>query len=261
MKRVLVTGACGFVGRWVVQKLVRDGYEVCAFDINPTPGSLEFAQEGLSSRVEMFRGDITSLDDVMHASRDCVKAVHLAGIMTVDCRKDPLRGARINVIGSLNVFEAALKYGFARVTYVSTAGVFGTTDPVNPHPETHYGAFKLAVEGSARAYWHDHGLPSVGFRPYIVYGQGVSSGIAAGPSIALLAAHENREALIRFSGRVGFVYVEDVAEAFVAAIKTDVSANCHARRLNRARKSKGRRSRSCRSFRRKPCRLISPRYR
>jgi nucleoside-diphosphate-sugar epimerase len=143
--------------------------------------------------------------------------------MTVDAAANPVRAAEINLIGSLHVFEAARRHRINRLVYVSTAGVFGPDDAENPRPMTHYGAQKLAIEGAARAYLADHGLPSVGFRPYIVYGPGQSSGIAAGPSIALAAAFRGEPAVIRFSGRVGFVHVFDVAALMIRAVTHPIS--------------------------------------
>ncbi|TCU02556.1 NAD-dependent epimerase/dehydratase family protein [Rhizobium sullae] len=86
-----------------------------------------------------------------------------------------------------------------------------------PQPLTLYGVTKLAVEGIARVYAADYGIASVGLRPYVVYGPGESSGIAAGPSIAIAASRRKEAATIRFSGRVGFVYVDDVAQLLAAA--------------------------------------------
>ncbi|NGO53063.1 NAD-dependent epimerase/dehydratase family protein [Allomesorhizobium camelthorni] len=182
--RVLVTGGCGFLGGWVVRALVRRGHEVRILDARPDTARLDFVEPGLSGRVEIRAGDVTVKDEVMRAAEGCGGAVHLAGIMTVDCRRDPLRATNINLIGSLNLFEAALAAGMRQVAYASTAGVYGPDDGRHPRPMTHYGALKLAVEGSARAYVVDHGLRSGGFRPYIVYGPGEGLGISAGPSIA-----------------------------------------------------------------------------
>ncbi|MEN5299390.1 NAD(P)-dependent oxidoreductase [Brucella sp. TWI559] len=214
MKRILVTGGTGFVGARTVAALHAAGHAVRVLDLAPRP-----ARFPARLPVEVLAGDITNTGMVADAARDCDGIVHLAGLMTADCARDPIIGAQVNLIGSLNVFEAA-RSNCIPVAYLSTAGVFGPDDAMHPRPMTTYGATKLAVEGAARAFFLDHGVPSLGLRPYIVYGPGISSGIAAGPSIALAAAVRREPALIRFSGRVGFVHVDDVARLLTAAMTT-----------------------------------------
>lgn len=212
MSRVLVTGGTGFVGARTVSALRAAGHRVRIFDLAPRPEHLARGTDA-----EIVSGDIADPAAVASAARDCDGIVHLVGLMTVDCARDPALGARVNLIGSLNVFEAA-KARRLPVAYLSTAGVFGPEDAVHPRPMTIYGATKLAVEGAARAFLLDHGVPSLGLRPYIVYGPGVSAGIAAGPSIAIAASVRREPAEIRFSGRVGFVHVDDVARMLAAAM-------------------------------------------
>ncbi|WP_312410957.1 NAD(P)-dependent oxidoreductase [Shinella sp.] len=212
MSRILLTGGTGFVGARAAAALAAAGHSVRVFDLAPRPERLP---PGLD--VEIVSGDITDTASVIEAAHGCDGIVHLAGLMTVDCARDPVLGARVNLIGSLNVFEAA-KPNRLPVAYLSTAGVFGPEDAIHPQPMTIYGATKLAVEGAARAFFLDHGVPSLGLRPYIVYGPGISAGIAAGPSIALAAAANGKPAQIRFSGRVGFVFVDDVARLLATAM-------------------------------------------
>ena len=220
MSRYLVTGGTGFIGRWVVSKLAGMGHSVRVFDARPDATVLNDIDPELPDKVELVTGDISD-GSVREAAADCDGIAHLAGILTVDAARDPIRAAEINLIGSLHVFEAAKALGIRRMTYVSSAAVFGPEDPVNPWPMTHYGAHKLAIEGAARAYLLDHGISSTGFRPYIVYGPGRSSGIAAGPSIAITSALRGEPATIRFSGRVGFVHAWDVAALMVETLLTD----------------------------------------
>lgn len=210
MTRILLVGGTGFIGRRVRRLLAQQGIDSRVFDLPQTLENL--FQDG-----EMVAGDVTDSASVADAAKGCDGIVHLAGIMTVDCAADPLRALRINVAGSLNVFQAAAARGIP-VAYLSTAGVFGPDDATHPHPMTIYGVTKLAVEGIARVFATDHAVPSLGLRPYIVYGAGISSGIAAGPSIALAAAIKREPATIRFSGRVGFVHVDDVARMLVAGV-------------------------------------------
>lgn len=212
MSRILITGGTGFIGLRTARALRAAGHELRIFDLAPRPERLP---PGLEAEIQA--GDITATQAVLDAAEGCDGIVHLAGLMTVDCARDPLTGARVNLIGSLNVFEAARARRLP-VAYLSTAGVFGPADAVHPQPMTIYGATKLAVEGAARAYWLDHGVPSLGLRPYIVYGPGISSGIAAGPSIAIAASMRREPAEIRFSGRAGFVHVDDVAALLAAAM-------------------------------------------
>ena len=94
--------------------------------------------------------------------------------------------------------------------YTSSGGVYGNEDKYNPFPETHYGAFKLAVEGIARAYFNESLISSVGLRPFVIYGPGREIGGTAGVTLACKAAKQNLKYTVGFSGKAGFVYVEDV---------------------------------------------------
>ena len=146
----------------------------------------------------------------------------MAGVLTPFCAENPVRGAEINLIGTLQVFEAARALGHRKVIYTSSAGVYGPDDGHSPLPHTHYGAFKLACEGAARAYYADHGISSIGFRPFVVYGPGRESGGSAGPSLAARAAAWGEAYTIPFSGASGLVYVDDVAAAYEAAVLREI---------------------------------------
>ena len=116
------------------------------------------------------------------------------------CRADPPLGARVNVVGTVNVFEAVRRRADAMAPVVYTSSMAGYTaddaDPMTgrleedaePHPANHYGVYKLANEGNARVYWPDNGLSSVGLRPMTVYGVGRDQGMTSGPTKAIVAA-------------------------------------------------------------------------
>lgn len=216
--RVLVTGGSGFLGAWIIRRLHRGGQQVRIFDL-ATDRRIVTAIAGDEAAVaaEWVAGDIVTTDEVKRAADGCDAIIHLAGVLTPFCAQNPIRGAEINLIGTLNVFEAARTHGIARVVYTSSAGVYGPDDGHTPFPMTHYGAFKLACEGSARAYWSDHKLGSVGFRPYIVYGPGRESGLTAGPSLACRAAARGEAYIIPYEGTAGLVFVDDVAAAYEIA--------------------------------------------
>ncbi|GJH33330.1 NAD(P)-dependent oxidoreductase [Paraburkholderia hospita] len=220
--RVLVTGGSGFLGAWIMRRLLASGIECVAFDLQTKPQLLHALSPEQAETVQWRTGDIAQAADVARALDGCDAVIHLAGILTPDCAANPVRGAQINLIGTLNVFDAARAAGLQRVLYASSAGVFGPDDGATPFPQTHYGAFKLACEGSARAYWNDHGIASVGFRPLVVYGAGRETGSSAGPSLACRAAARGERYTMPFTGSTGFVYADDVAAAYEAALLRDV---------------------------------------
>ncbi len=217
---ILVTGGAGFLGAWVIRRLLAGGRTVRVFDRHDDRRLLrEIVGDGAEA-IDIRTGDIAALADVTAASEGCDFIIHLAAILTPACSADPIRGAHVNLIGTLNVFEAAKAVGMRRIAYASSAGIFGPDDGEYPFPVTHYGAYKLACEGVARGYWHDAGLASIGFRPLIVYGPGRDVGQTAGVSIACREAVAGRPYVIGFSGRTDFIFADDVAAAFEAAVTT-----------------------------------------
>ncbi|MCP1198329.1 NAD(P)-dependent oxidoreductase [Notoacmeibacter sp. MSK16QG-6] len=218
-KTVLVTGATGFLGAYIVRDLMAKGSNVRAFDLHPNRDRLDFVQPGLSKRCTIISGDICDGDALQRAMEGADAIVHLVGLMTIDCANDPLAALRVNLIGGQTLLNAAIAEGVKRIAYASSSSVYGDGDGISPKPASLYGVHKLALEGMARCAWLDHGLASVGFRPAIVYGAGISSGIASGPSRAIRAAVSGQKSEIGFSGRVGFVHVEDVSRAFVQALE------------------------------------------
>src|SRR4029078_2959996 len=137
---------------------------------------------------------------------------------------DPVAGAFVNVIGTLNVFESAKEVGLERVVYASSAAVFGAADAdtlvdeTEPcEPTTHYGVFKRANEGNARVYFLDHGLSSVGLRPLTVSRVKRYTCLTSDPPKAMKSAVLGKPFHIRFGGATDFQYVADTAAAFIAS--------------------------------------------
>jgi nucleoside-diphosphate-sugar epimerase len=180
--------------------------------------------------VVMVKGDITDRDSIGRAMDEHAidRVIHLAAWQVPLCRQDPARGALINVVGTANVFEAvkARRDRVPRVAYFSSAGVFGpphlygpgpVTDDAPPRPATHYGVYKVANEETARVYWEEHGIASMGFRPLTVYGPGRDFGLTADPTLAMKAAVLGRPFQIRWGGATDFIFADDVARACIAA--------------------------------------------
>ena len=216
--KVLVTGANGFVGSWVLRGILNAGMEAEGFDLSPPGPRVSRLLGAALAQVAWTQGDVSCPQDVERAASRCGVTVHLAGVLTPFCRLDPVRGAIVNLLGTLHVFEAARKYG-QRVIYASSAAVHGGAKASSLEPTTHYGAFKLACEGSGRSYWLDHQVASLGLRPFVVYGPGRDTGATAGVSLACEAALQNRPYTIPFTGRAGMVWVGDVVDAIIVALQ------------------------------------------
>ena len=226
----LVTGAMGCIGAWVVERLLERGDRPVVFDAGDDPRRIRdlVGEQGLS-RVEFVRGDVAEPAALRAALEACGArhVIHLAGLQVPFCRADPLLGARVNVLGTVNVLQAAADMELERVVYASSAAVYALEDETvagrapdettTPHPGSHYGVYKLANEGGAHVFHAERGLDSVGLRPLTVYGVGRDQGMTSGPTVAIKAVATGRTYTIGFSGATDFLYAKDCAECFLAA--------------------------------------------
>ena len=212
MEKIIIFGGCGFLGSWIVKAFLKKGYSVSIFDLKIQKELLSHVVGEDINKIKFINGDITNYDQVQESINDMDHVINLAGLMTPDCSSNPILGAKVNLLGSINVFEALKKNNNKFLVYASSAGVFGQKDHYYPFPETHYGAYKLAVEGVARAYLNEDGISSVGIRPYVIYGPGREVGGTAGITLACKAAKQGESYTVNFSGKAGFVYVQDVVD-------------------------------------------------
>src|SRR6478752_2731732 len=181
---------------------------------------------GEIGRVRRRRADITDLEQVERVLDEdgITNVIHLAALQVPFVRADPPLGARVNVLGTVNVFEAVRRRRdrMAPVVYASSIAAFdqpeGDAPPaMSAHPGTLYGVFKRANESTAWVYRAEYGVPSVGLRPHSVYGIGRDQGLTSAPTAAMLAAAAGLPFRIPYGGRSQFQYAPDVARAFVQA--------------------------------------------
>jgi nucleoside-diphosphate-sugar epimerase len=233
MHRFLVTGARGCIGSWVLRQLVREGVEVIGADADRAEHRVRalLGREELES-VTFLEADISRPADIDRLfSHGPTHVVHLAALQVPACRADPVRGAEVNVAGSIGLFAAVADAGLTTsLAYASSAAAFAAADgdgvpPSAPsgQPDTHYGIFKLANEASARIFAAERGVNSVGLRPYVVYGPGRDRGLTSAPTQAMRAAANGAEFVIPYSGRSELQFAPDVAAAFIAAARSSYS--------------------------------------
>jgi nucleoside-diphosphate-sugar epimerase len=220
---VLVTGAGGCIGSWALALLVKAGVPVVAFDLSDEkrrPRLLMAAEE--LTAVPWVTGDIADTEAVEGAvARHDIRAIiHLAALQVPFCKADPAAGARANVVGTVNVFEAARRHGLKRVAYASSIAAHSFL-PGAPWLATLYGAYKLCDEMIARTYALDWEVPSVGIRPGVVYGVGRDQGLTSKTTVAILAAAAQRPYTVPFSGAVSALHAGEVASAFIRAVSKE----------------------------------------
>jgi UDP-glucuronate 4-epimerase len=218
-ERFLVTGAYGCIGAWVVHELVRDGREVVTFDLSSEPRRLRLLLGDEADAVRHVVGDITDGASFEHALQEhaITNVIHLAALQVPFVRADPPLGARVNVLGTVNVFEAAKRHEQAPIVYASSIAAFDRDGGLVGPPATLYGVFKRANEHTARVYLEENGIASVGLRPHTVYGVGRDQGVTSAPTTAMLAAAAGHAYTIPYGGACQMQLARDVARAFIAA--------------------------------------------
>jgi UDP-glucuronate 4-epimerase len=224
-ERFLVTGALGCIGAWTCATLAEEGTYVVGFDLGDNRSRLQLATD---ADVPLVRGDITDrgVIDRTLDEHGITHVVHLAALLVPMIKANPPHGTAVNVGGTVNILDAAKTRGI-RVAWASSAAVYSSLDDTGGpvpndavgNPTTFYGVHKQACEGLARIFWEEEGVPSVGIRPYIVYGPGRDAGLTASPSLAMAAAARGEGYRIAFGGRTQLQFAPDAARVFVAAAR------------------------------------------
>jgi nucleoside-diphosphate-sugar epimerase len=235
--RVLLTGGYGCIGAWIVRDLLRRGDQAWIYDLKEDPSRLRLILSDAELRkVEFVAGDVTDFENLKSTLHrlNITHIVHLAGLQVPTCRANPMLGAKVNVIGTLAVFEAMRAVGtqVQRLVYASSAAVFGPpeaypkgplADDVKLVPTTHYGFFKVCNEGNARIYYQDHGVSSIGLRPWTVFGVGRDFGMTSEPTKAIKSLALGRKYHITYGGWQDLQFVADVAGVFVRCLEAPYS--------------------------------------
>ena len=229
--RYLVTGAMGCLGSWVIRHLLAEECEVVAFDLSTDDRRHQLIIEPAArSRIQYVQGDLTEFEQVLAVSAEVSHIIHLGALQVPFCRADRAGGAAVNVVGTVNVFEAALRRSIDHLVYASSVAAFGdagdyprpiiTVDDPRA-PTTLYGVWKCANESMAQVYQLEDGIRSIGLIPHTVYGPGRDQGLTSQPTMAILSAVQGRNYYIDYGGVLGFQYAPDVACAFIKSARIE----------------------------------------
>lgn len=233
-ERFLVTGALGCIGSWAVKRLIDEGVPVTTYDLPGDPYRMRIIMDDAAiAKVNFQSGDITDearFAEVVNENR-ITHVLHLAALQVPFVRANPILGARVNVVGSAIVLETVRQNSdqIQGLAYASSVAVYGSASDYPPgpiaddaplKPVTLYGVTKEANEGWAAIYWQDYQVPSVGLRPFFVYGPGRDQGVSSTPTKAMAAAAVGRPYHVSFGGTDTYHHADDVARVFIQAART-----------------------------------------
>jgi NAD dependent epimerase/dehydratase len=228
---VLVTGAGGFIGSHLAEALGRAGADVRAFvryTSRSDNGWLEVAEADLASSIEIFRGDLANPEAVAGAMEGRDAVFHLGALIPIPYSyRHPREFVEANVVGTLNVLEAARRSAPARIVHTSTSEVYGTAQSIpidedHPlHPQSPYAATKVAADQLALSFQRSFGTPVVIVRPFNTYGPRQSAR-AVIPTIVTQALTREVIELGATSPTRDFTFVEDTVQGLMRSALAEV---------------------------------------
>ncbi len=231
MKKVLITGADGFIGSHLTESLVREGFLVRAFVMYNSFNSwgwLDHASADIKQSIEIFAGDIRDPHGVNEAMRGCDAVLHLAALIAIPYSyHSPDTYIDTNVKGTLNVLQAARQLGVKRIIHTSTSEVYGTARFVpitEEHPlqgQSPYSASKIGADQLAYSFYSSFDLPVVIARPFNTYGPRQSARAIIPTVITQIANGAKQLKLGAITPTRDFSYVQDTVDAFIVTLKSD----------------------------------------
>ena len=225
MKKVLVTGADGFIGSHLAEELVRNGYEVKAFvcyNSFNTWGWLDSLPETIMEQIEVFQGDIRDPHGVGQALKGTDAVFHLAALIAIPFSyHSPDTYIDTNIKGTLNVLHAAGRHDVSRVLITSTSEVYGTARYVpidEKHPfqgQSPYSDSKIGADRLAESFYRSFQLPVTIVRPFNTYGPRQSARAVIPSIIIQLLSGKKTIRLGALSPTRDFNYVKDTVNGFL----------------------------------------------
>jgi NAD dependent epimerase/dehydratase len=233
LKKILITGADGFIGSHLAEAMVRAGYDVRAFVLYNSFNSwgwLDHCAPDVRGKFEVFAGDIRDPYGVRAAMKDCDAVLHLAALIAIPYSyHSPDTYVDTNIKGTLNVVQAARDLGIAKVVHTSTSEVYGTARFVpitEDHPlqgQSPYSASKIGADQIAMSFFASFETPVAVVRPFNTYGPRQSARAAIPTIISQIANGTRRIKLGATHPTRDFSHVSDTVAGFIAALRSDAS--------------------------------------
>ena len=220
---VLITGAGGCIGAWTIAMLLKNNIDVIACDLTNNKKRPELLIDSQDlSKVPWIEGDISDTESVLNTIEKYKpeSIIHLAALQVPFCAADPTGGAKVNVVGTVNVMEAAKQNSIKRIAHASSMAAHSFL-PGSDSLKTLYGAYKMCDEQISEVYWQDHKVPSVCLRPAIVNGVGRDQGMTSKQTVAMLAAALGHPYDIPYKGNVSQLSAPEGASAFIHSVSYD----------------------------------------
>jgi len=234
LKKVLVTGADGFIGSHLTEALVREGHNVRAFVLYNSFNSwgwLDYCSPDVKGKFEVFAGDIRDPHGVREAMKGCDAVLHLAALIAIPYSyHSPDTYLDTNIKGTLNVLQAARASGVSRLIHTSTSEVYGTARFVpitEDHPvlgQSPYSASKIAADQLAYSFYASFDLPVVIVRPFNTYGPRQSARAVIPTIITQILSGHRAIKLGATSPTRDFNFVNDTVAGFVAVLNSNQGA-------------------------------------
>lgn len=227
MAKVIVTGGAGFIGSHLTDALIEQGHDVLVID-NLSTGK----RENINKKAKFIEADICDLEAIKPYFQGVDFVFHLAALPRVLISvENPILTSNINIIGTINVFEASRKAKVKRVINTSSSSVYGNQDKLplqedmSPNPVSPYGLQKWVGERFAKIYSEMYHLPVVSIRPFNVYGAriDIASDYSLVLGVFLKQKQEGKPLTIHGDGEQtrGYCFIVDLVKAFILASQSD----------------------------------------